>query len=220
MSAFLGPIHYWMFNKITIIESRAMAIAAALEKNGVDAGEVQKAVADYGQKLAGQDLDELVGFNPIHQFLTGLIAKVQVFEARLVELAGGKFDIVLQAAEEHARAEALNAVKAKGIKPDSLEAVYQYVSDYQLEGMPCDPGAQVALNGRSKLDYTHSACNHIQNWEYTSVDIGHMCKLTNAWLKAFITALNGEVEYSLQTAIATGAQSCIAHLAVKEGVAV
>jgi len=214
MSLFLGPIHQWMFNKILILESRAFSIATALESAGVERDAVNKAVADYGEKLAGRDLADMLGDNSIHQFLYGLIAKVQIFEASLVDLAKNSFDIVLKAVEAHGRETADNAVKAVGVKTASLEDIYRLIHDNQLEGMPCDPGAETAPLNPGKLGYFHSTCNHIQNWEYTSVDIKRMCALTNAWIKGFIAGVNGNASYEVKETIAGGAQSCKAEITV------
>ena len=214
MSLFLGPIHHWMFNKILILESRAFHIASALEGAGVESAAVKKAVADYGEKLAGRDLADMLGDNSIHQFLYGLIAKIQIFEAGLVDLAKDRWEIALKAAESHGRETAGKAVSATGSKNASLEDIYRLIHDNQLEGMPCDPGAETAVISPSKLGYNHSTCNHIQNWEYTGVDIKRMCAITNAWIKGFIAGVNGSASYEVRQTLADGANSCKAEITI------
>lgn len=214
MSLFLGPIHQWMFNKILILESRAFSIAKALADAGVERAALDKSVSDYGEKLAGRDLADMLGDNSIHQFLYGLIAKVQIFEASLVDLAKNSFDVVLKAAESHGRETAGAAVKASGAKAASLEDIYRLIHDNQLEGMPCDPGAEIISLSPTKLGYFHSTCNHIQNWEYTGVDISRMCAMTNAWIKGFITGVNGKASYEVKATLADGANSCEAEITI------
>lgn len=213
MSAFLGPIHYWLFNKIQTIESRAFAIADALKTAGKDKA-VDEIVEDYGDRLEGQDLDVLIGDNPIHQFLAGLIAKAQVLESRIVEAAGDDVETALKAAEEHGKKTAARAVENKP-KPEDFEGIWQYINDYQLEGMPCDPGADVSLGSNGSMRYAHTVCNHMQNWQYTGVDMGRMCQVTNAWLKGFVSGLNGDVEYNVERSIVGGADKCEAVLKLK-----
>lgn len=214
MSLFLGPIHHWMFNKILILESRAFSIASALEGAGIESSAVNKAVADYGQRLAGRDLAEMLGDNSIHQFLYGLIAKIQIFEAGLVELAKDKWEVALKAAESHGRETAGKALKTSGAKTASLEDIYRLIHDNQLEGMPCDPGAETSMLSPSKLGYYHSTCNHIQNWEYTGVDIKRMCAITNAWIKGFISGVSGTASYEVLQTLADGAKSCKAEISI------
>ncbi len=214
MSLFLGPIHHWMFNKILILESRAFSIASAMEGAGVESAAVGKAVSDYGEKLAGRDLGEMLGDNSIHQFLYGLIAKIQIFEASLVDLAKDSWDLVLKTAESHGRQTAVNAVRVSGARTDSLEDIYRLIHDNQLEGMPCDPGAETAVLTPGKLGYFHSTCNHIPNWEYTGVDIKRMCAITNAWIKGFIAGVNGKASYEVMETLAGGAKSCKAEITI------
>lgn len=214
MSLFLGPIHHWMFNKILILESRAFSIASALAGEGVESAAVNKAVADYGEKLAGRDLADMLGDNSIHQFLYGLIAKVQIFEAGLVDLAKDRWEVALRAAEAHGRETAGKALKASGAKGASLEDIYRLIHDNQLEGMPCDPGAETAVLSPAKLGYYHSTCNHIQNWEYTGVDIKRMCAITNAWIKGFIAGVSASASYEVKQTLADGASSCKAEITV------
>lgn len=214
MSLFLGPIHHWMFNKILILESRAFSLATAMEGAGVENAAVAKAVCDYGEKLAGRDLAEMLGDNSIHQFLYGLIAKVQIFEAGLVDLAKDRFDLALKTAESHGRETALKAMKVSGAKTDSLEDIYRLIHDNQLEGMPCDPGAEIAASPPGKLGYFHSTCNHIQNWEYTGVDIKRMCVITNAWIRGFIAGVSSRASYEVKETLADGANSCKAEITI------
>lgn len=211
MSAFLGPIHYWLFNKILHIEDRAFAIANALKDKGKDT-EVDAKINEYGQRLAGADLAELVGDNSIHNFLYGLISKVEVFEAGLVALAGDDFETARKAVEDHGRASAAKAVEQKGAKPDDLNTLYQYVADYQLEGMPCDPGAEVDPAAQNKLTYGHTTCNHMSNWEYTECPASKMCEIHNAWLQGFVEGLNGSAKYTVKDTIAGGAPRCEAEI--------
>jgi hypothetical protein len=203
-----------MFNKILILESRAFSIATALVTAGVERDAVNKSVSEYGEQLAGRDLADMIGDNSIHQFLYGLIAKVQIFEAGIVDIAKNSFDVVLKAVEAHGRETAGNAVRAVGVKTTTLEDIYRLIHDNQLEGMPCDPGAQTASLSPGKLGYSHSTCNHMQNWEYTSVDVNRMCAVTNAWIKGFIAGVNGNVSYEVKETLAGGAKSCRAEITI------
>ncbi len=215
MSAFLGPIHHWLFNKILHIEDRAFHIASILENNG-KAEIAKNKVEEYGPRLAGADLAELVGDASIHQFMYSLISKVEVFEAGLVEAAGEDYETVRKGVEEHGKLSAQEAVGRQGEKPEDLESLYKYINDSQLEGMPCDPGAMVEPMDDGSLAYRHTACNHIQNWEYTNCPSSKMCGIHNAWLKGFVSGLNDAAEYSVDETIADGAQTCSAFITLSK----
>ncbi|MBI4665744.1 MAG: hypothetical protein HY751_04955 [Nitrospinae bacterium] len=206
MSLFLGPIHIWMFNKILILESRAFALAEALEKSGN--GGVGAVVEEYGQRLEGRNLADILGDNSIHQFLYGLIGRAQIMEARLMELAGDGGAQLVKVAEEHGRQTARGAVAKAGSNPQTLEDIYRQVNDHHMEGMPCDPGAETTQESKTVMGYCHSSCNHIQNWSYTGADVKAMCGLTNAWLAGFVSELNPAAVYEVKETLAEGAGSC------------
>lgn len=211
MSAFLGPIHNWLFKKIVNMEKRAFAIASTMQNNG-KADIAESKIKEYGQKLEGADLAALVGDSSIHQSLYGLISKVEVFEASLVAEAGDGFEKIIQAVEDHGRKSGELAVAEQGDGPADLAAINKYVNDNQLEGMPCDPGAEVAPLDENRTAYRHTACNHIPNWQYTDCPPSKLCAVHNAWLKGFISGLNPSATYSVEKTIADGASSCSAEI--------
>ncbi len=214
MSAFLGPIHHWMFNNIKAVESRAFAIASAVENSGDEtiAMAVKNILDEYGERFEGKDLAEFVGNSPIHQFISGMLSKTEVFEAQIVAAADGKFDLILEVAFNHGKGAAAKALDGKDQKPENLNGIEQYIRENQLEGMPCDPSGTFEQLSESSLIYSHTTCNHLQNWGYADVDKEKMCKLTCEWLKGFTQGLNGGVSFSVKNSIASGASSCAAEL--------
>jgi hypothetical protein len=195
------------------MEDRSFAIASYLQANGSKEAATKK-ISEYGQRLTGADLGQLLGNNSIHNFLYGLISKVEIFEAGLVELANdGKFADLLKVAGEHGRNTGLKLLEHNGGKsPSTLEELYQQIADTHLEGMPCDPGGEVEPLNEHTLAYNHSACNHIPNWEYTGCGNKRMCQIHNAWLGGFISGLNGSAKYTVERTIADGASSCAAKI--------
>lgn len=207
MSLILGPIHHWLFGKILVAEERAFALAEALAAAGVG-DDLIPLRERYGERLAGKELATLVGENPIHQFLQGLITKVQLFEASLVEAHADRVELLYETARRHG--EETGRRLAEG-KRRTAEEIARLLNDTQLEGMPCDPGATFTpFPDGAGFDYTHSACNHIGNWSYTGVDIPTMCRLYNRWIEGFVEGLGGG--FRLEETIADGAARCVARV--------
>lgn len=210
MSLMLGPIHNWLFNKIQIAEERANILAAILADAGTP---VDDLVQRYGEPLAGKDLATLVGNNSIHQYLQGLITRVQIFEASLVERSGDRLDLLMKEAERHGADVAARLVPTDSA-PLTADDIARLLNDTQLEGMPCDPPATFTpLASGEGFAYTHSACNHRENWSYTGVDLVTMCRLNNQWIKGFVTRLGGE--YSVSATLVEGADGCKAQVTRK-----
>jgi len=209
MSAFLGPIHYQLFNKIICSEDRSFAIASAMEKCGKDA-EVMSILTAYGEKMANKELADLVGDNSIHNFLYGLITKVDLLEAQLIGATDdSNYQQILDAVQAHG---SVLGQKFKTNKDISAENIFQFVRDYYLEGMPCDPGAEVKELDQNRLTFNRRCCNHIPNWEYTTCSNSKMCTIHNTWIKGFISGISGTAEYILHSSIADGATKCTAEI--------
>jgi hypothetical protein len=203
MSLTLGPIHYWLYNKIKIAEDRSFALHDGLHGAGVDVAAERDR---YGDRLPDADLTELVGDNSIHSFLQGLITRIQIFEASLVEAAVGHEDLIFALVEQHGRKTGQEAVAHQGGPATDVNQLGRLVNDYQLEGMPCDPSPAFAP-GEGELTYRHTACNHLANWEYTGAKPETMCALTNRWLAGFVEGA-GSAEFILGHTIVDGAPDC------------
>ena len=68
MSAFIGPIHYWLYNKIRLVNDRQEFLAEKVAAMcGETAEELREQVAQsYGQPLPDKDLSELIEHDNIH----------------------------------------------------------------------------------------------------------------------------------------------------------
>ena len=134
MSAFLGPIHYWLYNKIQLQEELIKDIVAYGEK------EQWKAFADgkLAEKTVNKELrplNELIDVMNIHGWLQ---ERVQDAEARYALLVSS----VLK--EDSDRLPELEKLAFQFGKERALDAssdasdAYRKMDDSLLNGMPCD----------------------------------------------------------------------------------
>ena len=86
MSAFLGPIHHWLYGKIQLQEAIIARIAGEAEKQGWGTGD--KPAADY-VKEETRPLDELIDTTNIHGWLQGRIHDAEGRYAQLVSAVLG-----------------------------------------------------------------------------------------------------------------------------------
>lgn len=218
MSMFLGPIHYWLFGKIKIVESRRDAYISALKGKFGDkaVGLIEGLNKDYGARLDdGQALENIVGNNPIHGFLQSLIQKVEMGEGKLVAAAfdkfnGDAFNLLLEASEKHGKETGERALKEKGISDPSAEDVFNLLNDYLLEGMPCDQAAFAHPKSQNSFDLEHKMCLHSQNWKAAGAPFMEMCCFTHAWIGGFVKATQPRMKYESKAAIAAGDPGCLA----------
>jgi len=215
MSAFLGPIHHMMFNKIKTAADRSRAVIELFrEKHGEQADEIINAALPDGPVDFGDtSLEELIGGNPIHPFLQSLVDKVETAEATLVTALLYGFpengrELLGDAFRKHG---AETAEKVGGGLCETgagVEAIANSINQIYLEGMPCDPGGSFSLQAENSLKVDHSACLHMPKWESVGAPVNVMCELMDEWILGFAKKLNPNAEMERLEAIAESAGSC------------
>ena len=132
MSAFLGPIHHWLYGKIQLQEAIIARIAAEAEAQGWGTGD--KPAADY-VKEETRPLDELIDTMNIHGWLQSRIHDAEGRYAQLVSALLHHNDDLLPELEKLARE--VGRDRALGADADA-SAIYRAFEDAFLNGMPCD----------------------------------------------------------------------------------
>jgi len=131
MSAFLGPIHYWMYEKIKNVMSRKAAIFSAFyEKYG---SEVESVYGKTRQEVESEDdgrpLDELIEDSPIHGWLADKIREVETGEARMVKIFLDKYadrNLIEEAAYWYGRGKGIEA-REKHNQEKNIESLYDTI---------------------------------------------------------------------------------------------
>ena len=157
MSMFLGPIHYWLYNKINNQEKLTAAIASEASKKGW----ISDAAA-YTKELPA--LESVIDESNIHGWLQLQITDAETRYASLIALLADKFDEVKALAFDFGKS---NAVDAKA----DAEGIYKYFEDFFVNGMPCDHVNSVVDQGEDSLTWKMSQDIHAQYWNcllYTS----------------------------------------------------
>ena len=213
MSMFLGPIHRWLYNKIRIGAGRSQAIEEAFKT--AYGGEADALIAGVDENHAafpvGIDLEDIIGDSPIHPFLSGLIRMVETREGALVKAFTGKFgDEAAEKAISAAAAFGMETGKSAAgeIEPGNMESLYRALYDRQLDGMPCDAGAQPEMAGNT-LRIRQPECLHINNWKSVGAPLDVMCKITGAWISGFVEGAAPGLSCRLEGSIIEGKGECL-----------
>jgi len=95
MSAFLGPIHMWLYNQIQIVEKREAEIVKKFSEKYSET-EVENIIFpyryQYGQLKKDKPLAELITGNDIHPWLESAINSAQSREAAVIASLMDKYD--------------------------------------------------------------------------------------------------------------------------------
>lgn len=185
MSAFLGPIHYWLFNKIQI-EDKIVASILSLnhDKNYVEALE-EKTASECGM-LENKPLEDMIDETNIHGWLQH---KVNIVERRLGF-------VVTEILKNHpeVKEDILGAVyklgeqirKENGQTLDSAEDCYKCLEDLLLDGMPCDHVNQLVSASSDEVVYRRTCCIHHGYWDGFGGDVKNYYDIRSSFIEGFL----------------------------------
>lgn len=160
MSAFLGPIHYWLYNKIKMQEEFIHDILEASALNGWQSVSSDTLDAACG-KLELLPLEEVIDGTNIHGWLHGRIGLTETRLAFLVtELLkedASRLESVMQIAHQFGEKNALQ----DGIGADEA---FKTLEDTLLDGMPCDHVNHVLERESAKVVWRKTQCIHQEYW--------------------------------------------------------
>lgn len=183
MSAFLGPIHYWLYNKIQIQQQLINAIIALSQKVDTQMNLKQELDTKYGVSET-RALEEVIDTGNIHGWLQTQVSQVEYKLAygvtKLLEKNAGllkDLELLFETkGEENALSESTN----------NVSAVYKAITDTLLDGMPCDHANVVLEENSDKVIWERNTCVHKSYWEAVGGDIRHYYTLREAFIKGFL----------------------------------
>lgn len=193
MSAFLGPIHYWLYNKIQLQQEIIDEIYILGEKNGLS---LEQECDDRFGSFENKPLEEMIDHGNIHGWLQERVSQVEYKYAYCVTKL---LDKNPEAKELLKSVSSGNGTKlAVTLKEDSLNAsgIYKAITDHLLDGMPCDHANKILKQGDDEVMWLRSLCVHTPYWESVGGDITVYYELRDAWLGGFVKELGYTLEKS------------------------
>lgn len=200
MSAFLGPIHYWLYNKIQVEQDLVEEIMGlAQQKWGLSLA--KEADERYG-KSERRPLEQVIDETNIHGWLQGQVSnaeyKLAFSVTEVIKKDINAIEILKALFENKGRA------KAKELDANlSAAELYKVISDSWLDGMPCDHAYQVIAQEKDSITFRRNSCVHETYWQAVGGDIAYYYALRNAWITGFLEEQKGtlsqinEVTYTL-----------------------
>ena len=200
MSAFLGPIHMWLYNQIQIVEKREAKIVDRFGSK-YSAAEVGDLISPYRKQYGGlkedKPLAELIAGSNIHPWLESAISSAQSREAAVVSALMDKYDdrdLLLDIYADQAEELAEKAKVRDNVDKFNLDDAFEIINEHFVERMPCD-----RLSGAVKEDeriiWKHQKRLHQEFWQQTKVELELMHQLYSEWLAVFIENLNSTLAH-------------------------
>lgn len=186
MSAFLGKIHHWLYQKILLQESLIDSIAAMADAKDYD---IESLLAEsrekYGEPVTGA-LEDIIEHTNIHGWLQ---EKIHSVEKRLAYVITELLNQNVLTTEEFALAFTHQGSKAgeASISPESKpQELYTLIYDHLLEGMPCDHAHEILESDAEGITWEARRCLHQDHWDAAGGDISIFYELRDHWIDGFI----------------------------------
>lgn len=182
MSAFLGPIHHWLFRKIQFQNELTNRILDFYDRQDNNLPLTQELKSQYGE-LEQQHLENIIDGANIHGWLQ---ERVSMVESRLAYLVA----LLLQKEQD-----ALNIIERISFEfgkehkvTDAVDAkeLFRYFDNILLDGMPCDHANEVVNSDEHAVTWKRNLCVHQQYWDKVGGDITQYYLLRDALIEGIL----------------------------------
>lgn len=189
MSAFLGPIHYWLYNKIKLQENFIENILDASSQNNWYQGLKNEVEEAYG-KPDDRPLEDIIDQNNIHGWLQGKISQAELRLAFVVtNIARKNFDYVSELKKIAYSFGAANSVSENSTASDC----YKFLNDSLIDGMPCDRVNDVIESDEHQVVWKQNICVHSDYWTKVGGNVEVYYTLRHEIIKGMIS--KSDLEY-------------------------
>ncbi len=175
MSTFLGPIHYWLYNKIQLQEGLTEEILKPHK-------ELYSKLDSLCGKAERRPLEEAIDTGNIHGWLQ---EQITIVEGRFAAAVTWVLE------NENTDLERLTAIardfgKKHPITATSAPEVFKALQDLLLDGMPCDHVNQVLEQNETQVIWKQTIDLHRPHWEKAGGDVSNYYTLREALVSGML----------------------------------
>lgn len=182
MSAFLGPIHYWMYNKIKVQQGIVDEIIKIGEE--VLPGLKENLDNNFGVSET-RPLEEVIDQGNIHGWLQSNVTREEYKLAdSITSLLKVKPDMI-----DQLKSVFWNKGKelSNTINEGNASQAYKVITDSLLDGMPCDHANTVQEDSEDKVIWKRNLCVHTDYWDEVHGDINIYYLLRDEFIKGCLS---------------------------------
>ena len=185
MSAFLGPIHFWLYNKIKIQNDVVERIILLSESNNLNIRNKVYELYGDGELLP---LDDVIDVTNIHGWLQ---ERVSIVENKLT------YVVTELLKENPSYIDKLKKIfYDKGLEvselntKSSINDAFKAVNDTLLDGMPCDHANVLLSQDDNEIIWRREKCVHQNYWDDNGGDINIYYLLRDEFIKGLLANTN------------------------------
>lgn len=187
MSAFLGPIHYWVYNKILVGENIQKEVLEFAKNRGINVDSIKsKAYEKYGEPDYS-NLEDVIDDGNIHGWLQG---RIDSLEYRLASIVTDilKENIKIEEIKEVFKSNGKEVFENIEDKSLSADGLFKVIFDNLVEGMPCDRVNLVEEESDEKVVWITTTCVHKRFWDAVGGDVNNYYILKDGWIEGFVSS--------------------------------
>lgn len=183
MSAFLGPIHYWLYRKIQLQESLTRAMLSSISSEEDRIALENKLNTVYGIVERGQ-LEQVIDNGNIHGWLQGQIGIAEKrFAAAVTEILQDHPTQIEKLKQEAYQLGQQNLLEDS----DNAQGVYRALNDVLLEGMPCDHVNEILEQSEQHVLWHQTVDLHLPFWDAVGGKIENYYLLRGAFISGSLS---------------------------------
>lgn len=193
MSAFLGPIHFMMYNKIQMQNNLLDEIIAYMQDNNIIPDLSSKLKEKYGENER-EELESVIDLNAIHAWLNN---QVNIAESRLaytVKLIIEKDKSLMDKMGELFYSNGMEK-RLECAEIIVVEELFKMLNITLLDGMPCDNGIMIQNDDGSEIMWEVNLEVHKPYYDKENIDVEYFFNLRDKWLQGFFAG-SFNIEYT------------------------
>lgn len=179
MSKFLGPIHFWVYNKIQI---QQQIVADIVALNGESASQRQDELDQRYGISETRPLEAVIDEDNIHGWLQTNVTRSEY------KLADSVTALLKKDPNNYKQIEAIFSAAGRSLSQDKMTAAaaYKLLSDSLLDGMPCDHANTLSAESDEQVIWKRNTCVHANYWSEVDGDIAVYYALREALIRGFL----------------------------------
>ncbi|MBU5331917.1 hypothetical protein [Anaerocolumna aminovalerica] len=184
MSAFLGPIHYWLYNKIKLQNNMVEAVIQFTKSKNLNYDLRSKLDNQYGT-IDLRPLEEQIDTSNIHGWLQECVSTVEYRLADAVTTLLKEGSKNLEELKEIFRT--LGEKESILSKDATIAEAYKSLNDTLLDGMPCDHANLLVSQEDNEIIWKRNLCVHENYWTEVGGDIKIYYILREEYIKGLLS---------------------------------
>lgn len=186
MSAFLGPIHHWLYRKIQLQESLTQAMISTVSSQNYRVALENKLNSVCGI-VEHRPLEQVIDTGNIHGWLQGQISIAEKrFATAVTEIIN---DNPTQIENLKHTAYQLGQQNPLPVSNDA-KAIYKALNDMLLEGMPCDNVNEILEQSQKRVVWSQTVDLHLPFWDAVDGNIENYYLLRNSFISGSLSENN------------------------------